>query len=45
MVEKNVIERELKKAKSELFTATSLKDMKFIQRKIAYLQSRIREGV
>lgn len=45
MAEKTVIERELKRAKSELFTASSLKEMKFIQKKIAYLQSKMREGV
>lgn len=45
MNNKSFMERELKKAKSELFMASSLQQMKFIQRKIAYLQSRIKEGV
>ncbi len=42
---RELLERELKKAKIELFTATSLKDMKLVQKKIAFLQSKLRDGV
>ncbi|HLC59346.1 MAG TPA: hypothetical protein VJH34_02380 [archaeon] len=45
MVDKRTFEKELKKAKSELFNATSLQQMKFIQKKIVYLQSKVREGI
>ena len=44
MTEKNWVERELKRAKSELFATKSLKEMKFIQRKISYLQSKMKEA-
>ncbi len=45
MVNKKIIESELKKARSELFMTNNLKQMKFIQRKIEYLQSKMKRGI
>ncbi len=39
---RKLAERELKKARTELFSATNLTQIKFIQKKIAYLQTKIR---
>jgi hypothetical protein len=40
---KKILERELNKARRELFMATNLHKIKFLQKKIAYLQQKIKE--
>jgi hypothetical protein len=41
--EANVLEEELFEAKQALFTARSVKELKFLQNKINYLSKKLRE--
>jgi len=41
---RKMLEIELDRAKKELFMANNLQRMRFIQKKISYLQEKMREG-